>query len=247
MLADFYMISASRDDQEAADETNTKLPNPVGGGGALTTALLKVLNFRNVLSYMELIALVRTELRMNGHYQVPQLTSSIMFDSRKRVVLGPSVGGRKFGLLIGINYVGQEGELFGCHNDIRNSRRYLIGKLGFKENDITVLMDDGRAQNPTRNNIENAISNLCNLVVDGDFVWVHYAGHGRFVRDVSGDEKDTYDETLVPLDFNISGEMNDDDLKNLLVLPMPLGVSVMVIMDCCHSGSILDLPYTIIK
>ncbi|CAN0498891.1 unnamed protein product, partial [Scytosiphon promiscuus] len=30
-----------------------------------------------------------------------------------------------------------------------------------------------------------------------------------------------------------------------LVLPLPEGVTLTVVMDSCHSGSVLDLPYEI--
>ena len=54
---------------------------------------------------------------------------------------------------------------------------------------------------------------------------------------------DGYDETLVPLDYQSAGQIRDDDLFNTLVGPMKKGVQLTCIMDCCHSGTILDLPY----
>lgn len=40
-----------------------------------------------------------------------------------------------------------------------------------------------------------------------------------------------------------SGHILDDDIVNMLVKPMPENVTVTVLMDCCHSGTVLDLPY----
>jgi hypothetical protein len=71
-------------------------------------------------------------------------------------------------------------------------------------------------------------------------------GHGGKLKDQDGDEKDGYDETLVPLDYGSAGQIRDDDLYNILVAPMKEGVFATCIMDCCHSGTVLDLPYTFI-
>ena len=51
------------------------------------------------------------------------------------------------------------------------------------------------------------------------------------------------DETLVPLDYQQAGMIRDDDLFDLIIKPMPDGVHLVCLMDCCHSGSVLDLPY----
>jgi metacaspase-1 len=69
-------------------------------------------------------------------------------------------------------------------------------------------------------------------------------GHGTKLRDESGDEDDGYDEALVPVDFQEGAEMiRDDDLYDTLIKPLSAGVHVVSLMDCCHSGTILDLPY----
>ncbi len=59
----------------------------------------------------------------------------------------------------------------------------------------------------------------------------------------TGDEADGYDETIFPVDFRSSGQIIDDELCAKLVRPMRHGVTASVLMDCCHSGTVLDLPY----
>ncbi|EAQ93861.1 hypothetical protein CHGG_02096 [Chaetomium globosum CBS 148.51] len=54
--------------------------------------------------------------------------------------------GRRRALLIGINYFGQNGELRGCINDVKNLSAYLMENHGYKREDMVTLTDD--AQNP---------------------------------------------------------------------------------------------------
>lgn len=50
-------------------------------------------------------------------------------------------------------------------------------------------------------------------------------------------------ETICPLDYESAGQLTDDDMHKLLVAPLPKGCRLTAIMDCCHSGSSLDLPW----
>jgi len=153
----------------------------------------------------------------------------------------------KRALLVGINYVGHSaGVLRGCHNDVDNMRAYIRSQ-GYGDNDVMVLMDkDGTPGHlmPTRVNITNAIKWLMKDLKAGDSVFFHYSGHGGQVKDSDGDEEDGMDETLCPLDYPTAGQITDDELHVLIVKAVPDGVKMVCVFDCCHSGSILDLPYT---
>jgi metacaspase-1 len=80
----------------------------------------------------------------------------------------------------------------------------------------------------------------------GDSLFFHYSGHGATQADVSPDtdEADGQDETIVPVDYQKAGMIVDDEIFDLLVAPLPKGVRLTAVMDCCHSGSVFDLPYT---
>ncbi|KAK8870051.1 hypothetical protein IAR55_000621 [Kwoniella newhampshirensis] len=79
-----------------------------------------------------------------------------------------------------------------------------------------------------------------------DALFFHYSGHGTQMEDVDGDEEDGYDEVAIcPLDYQQAGLIIDDDSgHDLLVSPLPAGCRLTAIFDSCHSGSVMDLPYT---
>jgi hypothetical protein len=77
-----------------------------------------------------------------------------------------------------------------------------------------------------------------------DRVVISYSGHGTYIPDRNGDEADGKDECLCPSDFRISGLIKDDDLLYILRTFNPK-TRIFIVVDCCHSGTILDLPFTV--
>eukprot|EP00917_Polyrhabdina_sp_WS-2016_P006101 GHVP01013538.1.p3 GENE.GHVP01013538.1~~GHVP01013538.1.p3 ORF type:complete len:324 (+),score=62.21 GHVP01013538.1:2013-2984(+) len=152
-------------------------------------------------------------------------------------------GGDKKGLIVGINYTGQTAELRGCTNDAHVMYKFLTDK-GFPPNQILVLAEDSKWL-PTKKNIINGCRWLSNNTKAGDSLFFHFSGHGTRVVDLDGDEKDGFDEAIVPLDYRETGLILDDDLFRILVKPLPRGCRLTAIMDCCHSGSGLDLAYSL--
>ena len=156
--------------------------------------------------------------------------------------------GNKKSLFIGINYFGSKAELRGCINDVKNIKQFVVENFGFRtdaEHMRTLVDDDDDSSNlPTRANMLAAMKWLVQGAQSGDSLFLHYSGHGGSQRDTDGDEVDGMDETLIPVDYETSGQIVDDDLHALLVAGLPAGVRLTAIMDCCHSGSVFDLPYT---
>ncbi|KAK0223350.1 metacaspase [Armillaria fumosa] len=153
--------------------------------------------------------------------------------------------GKKKALCIGINYIGQNGELRGCINDAQNIQRFLIRTFGYKEGDIVMLTDDSRnpRQVPTRDNILHAMQWLVAGAQPNDSLFFHYSGHGGQTKDLDGDEADGYDEVIYPVDHQRNGHIVDDLMHQIMVKPLPAGCRLTAIFDSCHSGSALDLPY----
>jgi len=154
--------------------------------------------------------------------------------------------GNKKALLIGINYFGQQGELRGCINDVKNIKN-LIQSRGFFEDPsrMIILTDDQRdpRYQPTRDNIIEAMHWLVSGAQPNDSLFFHYSGHGSQTMDDDGDEVDGSDETILPVDFKSAGQIVDDEMNAILVQQLPTGARLTAIFDSCHSATALDLPF----
>ncbi|XP_043688937.1 metacaspase-4-like [Telopea speciosissima] len=143
----------------------------------------------------------------------------------------------KKAVLIGCNYPGTKAELKGCINDVRRMYRCLIERYGFAEDDITVLIDtDSSYTKPTGKNIRRTLDDLVGSADPGDYLFVHYSGHGTRLPAETGEEDDTgYDECIVPCDMNL---ITDVDFRDL-VDKVPEGCRITIVSDSCHSGGLI--------
>lgn len=150
---------------------------------------------------------------------------------------------KKAALLVGINYTGTSSALQGCENDVKVIREYLITKRGYNADNIVTLTED-TSRKATGVNIIHALGVLITKAhKDGlQEIFIHYSGHGSYSRDLSKDETDGRDETIVPLDYNTGGMITDDQLHEFMELA-PEKCNIIALFDCCHSGTILDLRW----
>ncbi|CAH1420400.1 unnamed protein product [Lactuca virosa] len=157
----------------------------------------------------------------------------------------PPVNGRKRAVICGISYKRTKHELKGCINDAKCMKYLLINKFKFPESSILMLTEEETDpyRIPTKHNIRMAMFWLMQGCQPGDSLVFHFSGHGSQQRNYTGDEIDGYDETLCPLDFETQGMIVDDEINATMVKPLPHGVRLHAIIDACHSGTMLDLPF----
>ena len=142
-------------------------------------------------------------------------------------------------LMIGINYRNTNSELRGCINDVISLKNFLNQHHKLNNDNIFILTDDTPLK-PTRNNILEKYKNLLINSEKGDILYFTYSGHGSYTFDRNGDEFDGNDELLVSID---SRGITDDELKQIADQYLKEDVTLFVLFDCCHSGTLLDLKY----
>lgn len=118
-------------------------------------------------------------------------------------------------------------------------------KLQFQETNITTVLNE----QATKQNIQFAFEKLIKSIQINSTIHIHFSGHGQQVADKNFDEKDGYDEALVPYDspkYYLEGEyegenlITDDELTEYLMrLRLKAGKHghLFISIDACHSGT----------
>lgn len=165
----------------------------------------------------------------------PQTTSSL-------TPLREDVVARRRALLVGVNdykYDDDISDLGGTANDVDAMRDVLVRRFGFTESDLVVLKD----KQATKANILKSFREHLIASAGADTIAVfYYSGHGSQMYDTSGDEPDSYDETIVAHDSGRSADhpnndISDDEFNALLTDLGKKTRHTTVILDSCHSGS----------
>jgi len=115
---------------------------------------------------------------------------------------------------------------------------------GFQKKDIVELKNEQATYAAICRQMETLIAQS----QTGDFVYIHFSGHGQQVSDLNGDEDEGYDESWIPYDAQFAYQKGvyeggnhilDDQLNTWLhSLREKIGANgkIVVVADACHSG-----------
>lgn len=152
----------------------------------------------------------------------------------------PAAGGsgNTFVLICALDYKNTSNPLT-CSIDGRNMER-LVRSCGIPDQNVTAMYDE----QCTKENVAQVVKNIADQCGPGDFFVFYYSGHGTNLQDMSGDEADGQDEAFcfVTPDGQINYEscMADDEFSDLMTESLDSEVNLIILTDCCHSGTIAD-------
>lgn len=145
-----------------------------------------------------------------------------------------------YALLVGIDkYPPEVRSLAGCVNDIRRVEQLLQERIaGAGDRFAPLVLTDSAAK---RQAIINAFGAHLGQAGQEDVALFYYSGHGSQQSTPQAFwhlEPDHLDETLVCYDSRSgSWDLADKELAHLISGVAQSGAHVVVILDCCHSGS----------
>lgn len=178
----------------------------------------------------------------------------------KRLLLTTALGlaalpahAENLALLIGANTYQNLPEQFwlkGPSNDVALVETYLTtaAPVAFSPDNVIVLADGlpGRDA-PTLAAIRTAFADLATRAEPGDFVYLHFSGHGSQApaKDPAS-ELDGLDELFLPVDIGpwedavgeVQNALVDDEIGQMIDAIRAKGANVWAVFDSCHSGTV---------
>ena len=154
-------------------------------------------------------------------------------------------------VLIGINYYVKDHHLHGAVQDVRDMGAYL--EANHTRANVSTLTasappnpEDGVPNEepsawPTFENIKAKLDHIEQAADHGDFLYIHFSGHGTQQPKTSREykEHDDSDVALVLFDPNKGARyLRGIDLARLLQRLASNGLRVTVVLDCCYSGGV---------
>jgi uncharacterized caspase-like protein len=163
----------------------------------------------------------------------------------------PAFARENYAILIGANEYRNLEErwwLKGPANDVALVATYLTTEaVPFSVENVTVLTDGRDDVAPaTLAAIRTAFADLTARVQPGDFVYLHFSGHGTQAPAADpASELDGLDELFLPVDIgqwsdntgHVENALVDDEIGTMIDALRAKDVDVWAVFDSCHSGT----------
>ena len=165
----------------------------------------------------------------------------------------PALARDNYALLIGASQYSNLDERYwlkGPANDVTLVATWLATEapVPFPQGHVTLLADGvPGAAPPTLQAIRDAFATLAAEVKPGDFVYLHFSGHGTQAPAHDPEaELDGLDELFLPVDIGpwsddvgaVENALVDDEIGKLIDSIRARGADVWAVFDSCHSGTV---------
>ena len=169
------------------------------------------------------------------------------------LVGAPALARENFALLVAVDTYENLHERYwlkGPSNDAELVRTYLTTQapVPFDADNVTLLADGVEgAQIATLAAIRAAVADITARAEAGDFVYMHFSGHGTQAPErVAGSELDGLDELFLPADIgpwsntvgSVENALVDDEIGTMIDGLRAKGAHVFAVFDSCHSGTV---------
>ncbi|OAP53732.1 hypothetical protein AYL99_12087 [Fonsecaea erecta] len=155
----------------------------------------------------------------------------------------------RYAILVGVNCYPEQ-PLKGCVRDVQEMAIYLAKwPVTTHIQCFTATQADnpqslGPAEDskswPTYNNVKSSMKRVTSLAKPGDFVYIHYSGHGTIIKPSAANKH------FGDVAWNLLAGKNGDRIRyfrgvalvSLVNDMVKKGLTVTVVMDCCFSGGV---------